>query len=285
MQSVEDLEGVPVGGTAGRTTQLREIADAIPSTSFGEVDRVNNQRTVSVTANLAGRDLADAARLVRAEIAALGEPPRGIRVVVRGQVEQMEQTLAGLREGLLLALVVIALLLVASFQSVRDPLCVVATAPAVLAGVIGTLLVTDSSLNVQSMMGAVMSIGVSIANAVLMVSFYRDRRRAGASREDAVIEAASGRLRPVVMTSAAMIAGMIPMALALGGGGDQNAPLGIAVVGGLGAATVATLLVLPAVLATVGSKRPWRSSSLAPDDGPRTATPAEQHPTQPEVRT
>jgi multidrug efflux pump subunit AcrB len=167
---------------------------------------------------------------------------------------------------LLLAIVVVLLLLAANFQSIRAALVVLSTTPAVLAGVVLALLVTGTSLNVQSMMGTIMSIGVAVANAVLLITFARERRRAGDEPATAAIAAARGRLRPILMTSAAMIAGMIPMALGLGEGGAQSAPLGRAVIGGLIASTVATLGVLPAMFVVGERKGPWQSASLDPDD-------------------
>jgi multidrug efflux pump subunit AcrB len=178
----------------------------------------------------------------------------------------METTLGSLREGLALAIGVVLLLLSANFQSLRAALLVISTVPAVLAGVVIALYATGSTLNVQSMMGAIMSIGVAVANAVLVITFARERRRHGDSPAVAAVHAARSRLRPVLMTSLAMIAGMIPMALGLGEGGEQSAPLGRAVIGGLAAATIATLFVLPAIYALGESVRPYRSASLDPND-------------------
>jgi multidrug efflux pump subunit AcrB len=185
--------------------------------------------------------------------------------------------LVGLREGLGLAIVVVLLLLAASFQSLRDPLVVLMTTPAVLAGVVLALWVSRTTINLQSMMGAIMAIGVSVANAVLLVTFAKDKWRAGSEQERAIIDAAKGRLRPILMTSLAMIAGMVPTALALGEGGQQSAPLGRAVIGGLLASTVATLVFLPAVYAIVARKGEARSPSLDPDDNLHAATREEAH--------
>ena len=160
----------------------------------------------------------------------------------------------------------IVLLLAANFQSVRDALVVLAMVPAVLAGVTVVLAMTGTTFNVQSLMGAVMSVGVSIANALLMLTFARDRRRDGDTVASAAVAAARGRMRPILMTRLAMIAGMMPVALGSGEGGEQNAPLGLAVIGGLAASTVAALLVLPAIYAIVARKGAFRSPSLDPDD-------------------
>jgi multidrug efflux pump subunit AcrB len=187
-------------------------------------------------------------------------------VAVHGQVEQMSETLSSLGSGLGLAVIVVLLLLTASFQSVRAPLAVIAATPAVLGGVSLILFATGTTINVQSMMGAVMCIGVSVANTVLLVTFARERQLAGDRAADAAVAAATARLRPILMTSGAMIAGMLPMALALGNGGAQSAPLGRAVIGGLAAATAATLLCVPSIYTLFAGTRTVRSASLAPED-------------------
>ncbi len=173
---------------------------------------------------------------------------------------------AGLASGLGLAVVAILLLLTAYFQSLRLAVIVISTVPAVLAGVVLALLATRTTLNIQSFMGAIMAIGVAVANAILLLTFAERSRRGGAAAVEAALVGACGRLRPILMTSLAMIAGMVPMALALGEGGEQTAPLGRAVIGGLLAATPATLLILPAVFAVVQARTGIRSVSLHPHD-------------------
>ncbi len=264
--SAADLRSLPVMADASSPTQLGDLASVSPGRTMGEVDHYNSQRNIPVVANLWGRDLGGAAVAVERAIAELGPPPRGMTVTLRGQAEQMRLALGSLREGLLLAVVVVLLLLTANFQSLREPLLVLATLPAVLAGALAGLWLTGTTLNVQSLMGMIMAIGVSVANAVLLLSFARQRRRAGDSRDQAVQAAARSRLRPILMTSLAMIAGMLPMALGVGEGGEQNAPLGRAVVGGLAAATLCTLVVLPALYSLLGSERPFRSPSLDPGE-------------------
>jgi multidrug efflux pump subunit AcrB len=266
IRSADDLRNLPVMPDGAPRPLVSDVATVSSGKTPGEIDHWNSQRTVSVIANVAGHDLLTAARQVEAAIKRLGAPPRGTTVAIHGQIEQMLTTLSSLREGLLLAVAVILLLLAANFQSVRAALMVVSTIPAVLAGVVLALLVTRTSLNVQSMMGAIMSVGVAVANAVLLLTFARDRRKAGDAPEIASIEAARGRLRPIVMTACAMVAGMIPMALGLGEGGAQAAPLGRAVIGGLIGSTIATLLVLPAVFVVGERKGGWRSASLDPGD-------------------
>jgi multidrug efflux pump subunit AcrB len=266
MSSTDDLLNLPVSARGAQRPILSDIATVTQITVPGEVDRYNSQRTVVVTANVAGSDLGRAATAVERAIRNAGPPPRGATVAMHGQVEQMRSTLTGLREGLALAVLVVLLLLMASFQSVREPIVVLATVPSVIAGVILALWITGTSINVQSMMGAVMAIGVSVANAVLLVTFARDRWHAGDTQDSAAVNAARARLRPIVMTSLAMIVGMIPTALALGEGAEQAAPLGRAVIGGLIASTVATLIFLPAIYAIIARRGSPSSASLDPDD-------------------
>jgi multidrug efflux pump subunit AcrB len=178
----------------------------------------------------------------------------------------MRETFTNITAGLAVAVVVIFLLLAANFQSLRLAFVVVSTVPAVLTGVVLMLAATRTTLNVQSFMGAIMAIGVAVANAILLVTFAEQARRSGGSPLDTAIEAARARMRPVLMTSAAMIAGMVPMALAIGEGADATAPLGRAVIGGLAAATLATLVVLPSVYSLMMQSASTASSSLDPDD-------------------
>jgi multidrug efflux pump subunit AcrB len=196
----------------------------------------------------------------------VGKPPDAkTKVDVRGQIVPMNQLLDGFRSGLVLAVVVIFLMLAANFQSLRLSLAVVSTLPAVLAGVVLLLWVTGTTLNIQSAMGAIMAVGVAVANAILLVTFAEKQRRDTADPIGSAVEGARSRLRPILMTSCAMIAGMMPLALGLGEGGDQTAPLGRAVVGGLALATLATLFVLPSAFAILTSRK-VRSPSLDPED-------------------
>jgi multidrug efflux pump subunit AcrB len=185
---------------------------------------------------------------------------------VRGQIQPLEQMMESLQTGLLLAVAVIFLLLTANFQSLKLSAVVVSTVPAVVAGVALALWVTHTTLNLQSFMGAIMALGVAVANAILLVTFAERSRMGGAEASAAAVEGARSRLRPILMTSLAMIAGMMPMALGVGEGGEQTAPLGRAVVGGLAAATVATLFVLPSVFALVQQRAHRRPASLDPLD-------------------
>ena len=270
MAGLEDVRNIPVMPPSNGTpwVYVRDVATVTQGTMLGEYDRYNMQRMITITANVAGEDLARAADRVTTAIAALEPLPKGVSVALRGQVAPMRETLAGLRTGLLLTIVVIVLLLVGNFQSWRNAIIVVSTLPAALAGVLLALLVTHTTLNVQSFLGAIMAMGVAVANAILLVSFADTRWRAGHASVAAAIEGARERLRPILMTSLAMVVGMIPMGLGLGEGGEQTAPLGRAVIGGLVAATIFSLLVLPAVFALVHGRRVARTPSLLPDDSP-----------------
>jgi len=268
MASIEDVADLPVmarntGGT-GRPL-VSDVASVDYGTVPGEVDRYNMQRVVSFTANVHGKPLGQIVTEVRQAIARAGAPPRGISVNNRGQVPAFEETLAGLRSGLLLSVLVIFLLLAANFQSFRLALAVISPVPAVICGVLLILLLTGTTLNVQSFMGAIMAIGISVANAILLVTFAENARREGASAHDAAIEGGRGRLRAVLMTASAMIAGMIPLALGTGERA-QTAPLGRAVIGGLFLATMATLIVLPAVYTLMQARVRTLSPTLDPDD-------------------
>ncbi len=271
MDSLEAAQNVPVLGRGGQALLLRNVAAVSEGSAVGQYERYNMQRMVTVTANLAGADLGSVAAQVRDALRELGTPPPGISVTVRGQVVPLQQMLDGLRTGLLLAIAVIFLLLAANFQSLKLSFLVVSTAPAVIAGVLLMLRATGTTLNLQSFMGAIMAVGVAVANAILLVTFAERSRLAGASAANAAVEGARSRLRPILMTSLAMMAGMVPMALGLGEGGEQTAPLGRAVVGGLAFATLATLLVLPALFSLVQARAHRRSASLDPTD-PNSAT-------------
>jgi len=264
--SVEDLQNVPISSSSGQPVLLRNIATFTPGTSVGTYERYNLARLVSITANIHGTDLGTATRAIRAAVAAAGPAPDAkTKVDLRGQIVPLEQLNAGFRSGLIIAVVVILLLLIAHFQSVRLALAVVSTVPAVLAGVVVALLATGTTLNIQSAMGAIMAVGVAVANAILLVTFAEKARVASADPAGAAIEGGRTRLRPILMTSCAMIAGMLPLALGMGEGGDQTAPLGRAVVGGLLFATFATLFFLPPVFAVLTGRK-VASASLDPDD-------------------
>jgi multidrug efflux pump subunit AcrB len=270
-RSLEDLRNTPIRSKFGQPVLLGNLVTLTETTSIGTYERYNLARVVSITANLHDTDFGSAIEAVEKAIKAVGPPADGkTKVDVRGQVVPYRQLADGFGTGLLIAVVAIFLLLCANFQSVRLALVVVATLPAVLAGIVLSLWITGTTLNIQSGIGAIMAVGVAVANAILLVSFSETIRRKNARGDEAdpaaaAVEGAKSRVRAVVMTSCAMIAGMVPLALGLGEGGDQTAPLGRAVVGGLISATLATLLVLPAFFALLSGNR-VKSVSIDPED-------------------
>jgi multidrug efflux pump subunit AcrB len=264
--SIADLKMIPVKQNAAGQVLVRDVANVTSGSAPGEIDRYNMKRQVSMTANIAGTDLGSVSREISAALSRAGKPPAGVNVEVRGQIPVMGGMLSGLFRGLVLAVLVIFLLLAANFQSLRLSLVAVSTAPAVIAGVVLMLYLTRTTLNIQSLIGAIMAVGVAMANAILLVTFAENHRREGRASSDAAVAGAAGRLRPILMTTCAMMAGMLPMALAFGESGQENAPLGRAVLGGLAAATAATLFVLPCVFAIVQSRASTKTASLDPDD-------------------
>jgi multidrug efflux pump subunit AcrB len=232
----------------------------------GEYDRTSMHRYLSVTANVEGEDLGRAARQIEQALHRAGAPPRGVSVVSRGQVAPMNEMFRSLALGLGLAVAVIAVLLTGYFQSFRLALVSVGAVPGVLSGVVLMLYLTGTTLNIESFMGAIMGIGVSVSNSVLLVAFTARDWRRGLSTEEAAVRGAHERLRPILMTACAMIVGMVPMALALEAGSQMQAPLGRAVIGGLVVSTFTTLLILPAIFVAIMGRSTYQSPSLHPDD-------------------
>ena len=265
VKSAEDLGRLPVKKTDDGQVLVRDVSTIQNGTMPGQFDRYNMKRQVTITANIFGEDLGDVAREVQAAIQRAA-PPKGFDVTVRGQIVPMNEMRSGLSVGLVVAILVAFLVLTANFQSVRLAVTALSTVPAVVIGVILMLFITGTTLNIQSFIGAIMAIGVAMANAILLVTFAEANRRAGRDGRDAAVAGAVSRLRAVLMTGCAMIAGMLPMALGLGEAGRQNAPLGLAVVGGLVAATIATLFILPSVFAIVQRQGATASASLDPTD-------------------
>jgi len=261
IQSEEDVGVIPLS-----KGELRDIATLKPGTIPGLIERYNGQHVVSLTANIHGLTLGEAAQKLNQALAGAGAPPRGVSLKMRGEIPALEQTLDGLRIGLLLAVLVIFLLLCANFQSIRLALAIVLTIPAVLCGVILMLRFTGTTLNVQSFMGAIMAIGIAVANSILLVTFAERARHEGRPYLEAAQEGAASRLRAVLMTAAAMIFGMVPMAIGLGESGAQAAPLGRAVIGGLIVSTFTTLTVLPSIYAILQRRAATSSPSLNPLD-------------------
>lgn len=265
MKSISDIQTIPMIPGHSRPI-LADVADVKLDTVPGELDRSGPRRLVTITANIYKKDLGTAASDVQKAIASMGTPPKGLVVDTRGLVKLLTETLNSLQSGLLLAIVVIFLLLAANYQSFKLSFIVLTTIPAVIAGSLILLLITGSTLNLQSYMGIIMSTGVSVANAILIVTNAERLRLESGNAKEAALLSAGVRLRPILMTSLAMIAGMIPMASGMGEAGDQTAPLGRAVIGGLAASTLAALFVLPLVFGMVQGKSSLESVSLDPED-------------------
>jgi multidrug efflux pump subunit AcrB len=268
IDSLSALETLPItAGSAGTPPILGGIANITRSTSSAVVSQYDIQPMVQIYATPEGRDLGAVAADVKAVIADLAkEVPKGSSVVLLGQVQTMNSAFSGLLFGLLAAVVLIYLLIVVNFQSWSDPFVIITALPAALAGIVWMLFTTQTTLSVPALTGAIMCMGVATANSVLVISFARERYEVLGDPIAAAIEAGFVRFRPVLMTALAMIIGMAPMALGLGEGGEQNAPLGRAVVGGLIFATVATLMFVPVVFSMVhktqGAKAAAASETL-----------------------
>ena len=260
--SLQDLMNTPVNSASARGPQvLGNLAQITPVSRAAVVNHYNVQPVIDVYASTQGRDLGGVASDIMKALKPFQDPknlPRGTSIVVRGQVETMRSSFFGLGFGLLGAIVLVYLLIVVNFQSWLDPFIIITALPGALAGICWFLLITRTTLSVPSLTGAVMCMGVATANSILMVSFSRDRMNAGAPALQAALEAGYTRMRPVIMTALAMIIGMVPMALGFGEGGEQNAPLGRAVIGGLLFATVATLFFVPSVFTIIHGRRQAR---------------------------
>lgn len=267
LRSDKDLGSMIIMSPNGDVHPLTFYADIKKTQKVGEYDRFDMRRLVSVTANLSGVDLFHAITRIHHELKELTAAlPKGVQVRFKGQIPALEQMLPGLGGGLLLAIGVVFMLLSANFESVTLSLSVLSTMPMVLLGVLSSLLLTHSTLNIESFMGAIMSVGVAVANAILVVTFSEENRKDVKDASLAAVLGAKSRLRPILMTSGAMLVGMIPMALGHGEGGEQIAPLGRAVMGGVIGATTATLLILPVVFSLIQNGRSLHSASLNPDD-------------------
>ncbi len=265
MNSVHDIGEIPVTPNAARPV-LGDVATITPDSVYGDDDDIGATPVLSVTAGLYKKDLGHAAVDVQYALASIGKLPRGLVVETRGLTTVLTETLDSLQTGLIVAIVVIFLMLAANFQSFKVSLVTLCTVPAVLLGSIGILMLTGSTLNLQSYMGMIMSVGVSISNSVLLVTNAEELRSHSGNALSAAREAAASRMRPILMTSVAMVVGMIPMASGFGEGGDQAAPLGRAVIGGLIASTFAALFLLPLIFAWVQGKTSIESVSLDPSD-------------------
>jgi multidrug efflux pump subunit AcrB len=251
IQSVQDIQNIPIaGGRQGNTEILADVASMKRSHEMAILSHYNIRRVIDIYGAVQGRDLgatsSDIARIVDRYRKAL---PRGTFITIRGQVDTMHKSYAGLIAGLAAAVVLVYMLIVVNFQSWLDPFIIITALPAAMAGIVLMLFFTGTTLSVPALMGALMCVGVATANSILVVSFAKERLAEHGDAVNAAIEAGNTRFRPVIMTALAMIIGMVPMALGLGDGGEQNAPLGRAVIGGLLCATMATLVFVPSVFA------------------------------------
>jgi CzcA family heavy metal efflux pump len=258
LDSLSALAQLPIGGAVGQSTQLLgALAGFKRGSSIPVLSQYDVQSMVQINATTQDRDLGSVARDIRRVLAATsGDLPKGSSVALLGQVRTMDHAFAGLLFGLLGAIVLIYLLIVVNFQSWSDPFVIITALPAALAGIVWMLFATGTTVSVPALTGAIMCMGVATANSVLVVSFARERLEQVGDAATAALEAGFVRFRPVLMTALAMIIGMLPMALGLGEGGEQNAPLGRAVIGGLLFATVATLAFVPVVFSLVHARHP-----------------------------
>jgi multidrug efflux pump subunit AcrB len=266
IDSLNKLEALPISSAGIQTApMLGGIANITRSTSSAVVSQYDIQTMVQIYATPQGRDLGAVAKDIQKVIDETAKDlPRGSRVVLLGQVQTMNSAFAGLLFGLLGAIVLIYLLIVVNFQSWSDPFVIVSALPAALAGIVWMLFATHTTLSVPALTGAIMCMGVATANSVLVIAFARERYEELGDPVAAALDAGFVRFRPVLMTALAMIIGMTPMALGLGEGGEQNAPLGRAVIGGLIFATTATLLFVPVVFSMVHKKQPAQPA-MAPE--------------------
>jgi multidrug efflux pump subunit AcrB len=267
VDSLDALLNIPVAASQGSATGnapqlLGNLATAMPAQSLPIVSRYNIVPVIDLYVSVQGTDLASVAKKVNAEVDKIrAKLPRGSQITVRGQVETMQSSFAGLLTGLAMAIVLVYLLIVVNFQSWIDAAVIIAALPAALAGIAWMLFITGTTLSVPALTGAIMTVGVATANSILLIDFARERRAENVPVLTAALEAGATRIRPVLMTALAMIIGMIPMALGVGEGGEQNAPLGRAVIGGLLFATVSTLFFVPVVYAAVHQRLAARKAS------------------------
>jgi len=257
LDTISDLVNVPITSAETKAPQyLGGLAQIEPGPSPGVVSHYNVQPVIDIYGAMQDRDLGSvAAHVNRILIATRKDVPRGSLAVLRGQVTTMTGAYNQLLFGLAGAVLLVYLVIVVNFQSWLDPFIIITALPAALAGIVWMLFLTHTTVSVPALTGAIMCMGVATANSVLVVSFARERMNAGDDAFEAAMQAGFTRLRPVLMTALAMIIGMIPMALGAGEGGEENAPLGRAVIGGLCAATVATLIFVPAVFGLLHARR------------------------------
>jgi multidrug efflux pump subunit AcrB len=258
VDSYQALQNTPISGSSPRATPqiLGNLVQTWTTSRPAVVSHYTTQPMIDVYAAVDGQDLGTVADKIEKDVEDIEKDlPRGSHIVVRGQVQTMKNSFTGLGFGLLGAIVLAYLLIVVNFQSWLDPFIIITALPGALAGICWMLLLTHTTLNVPSLTGAIMCVGVATSNSILMVSFAREQMQEGKNARDAAVEAGFVRIRPVLMTALAMIIGMMPMAVGLGEGGEQNAPLGRAVIGGLLFATFATLFFVPCVFSMIHGRR------------------------------
>jgi CzcA family heavy metal efflux pump len=263
IDSMQTLDNIPISGDTPNKPQelLSNLAQVNLNIEPALITHYNNQPMIDVYASVEGRDLGGVASDIRNVLKGYeSKLPRGTELELRGQVATMESSFSGLGAGVAVAILLVYLLIVINFQSWLDPFIIIMALPGALAGIIWILLLTHTTLNVPSLTGTIMCMGVATANSILLVSFARERLNAGLSSTEAALEAGYVRIRPVLMTALAMIIGMVPMSLGLGEGGEQNAPLGRAVIGGLVVATFATLFFVPCVFSLVHKRTKVKSA-------------------------
>jgi multidrug efflux pump subunit AcrB len=268
MSSIQDLNNIPINRTiAGAPTApatpeiLADLATVRRGHEMSVINHYNIRRVVDIYGNVQGRDLGAVSRDIQKVLDKdRKDLPRGTFMTLKGQVETMRTSYMGLIGGLFFSIILVYLLIVVNFQSWIDPFIIITALPAALAGIILFLFLTGTTLSVPALMGAIMCMGVATANSILVISFAKTRLEEHDDAIRAAVEAGTTRFRPVIMTALAMIIGMVPMALGMGDGGEQNAPLGRAVIGGLMCATIATLVFVPSVFALIHGSEGRRQS-------------------------
>ena len=256
MDSLQDLRNIPITVNGGAREILASLASIQRGTGLATVSHYNIAPVINIYGTVQGTDLGSVAREIdRVVNRNTGRLPRGSRVVVRGQIETMRSSFEGLLGGLAFSIVLVYMLIVINFQSWLDPFIIISALPAALSGIVWFLFITHTTVSVPALTGSIMCMGVATANSILVVSFAKEQLPDSDSAADAAILAGFTRFRPVLMTALAMIIGMLPMALGIGEGSEQNAPLGRAVIGGLLFATVATLLFVPVFFSLLHGRR------------------------------
>jgi multidrug efflux pump subunit AcrB len=258
ISSLADLENIPITGSPNRAPQtMGNLATVSRGSQLGSISHYNAQPVIDIYGAVDRTDLGSVARPVTKLVAdATKDLPRGSQIVIRGQAETMRTSFRGLMAGLVFSILLVYLLIVVNFQSWLDPFIIISALPAALAGIVWMLFVLHTTISVPALTGSIMCMGVATANSILVVSFAKEQMEEGKNALEAALNAGFTRFRPVLMTALAMIIGMVPMALGFGEGGEQNAPLGRAVIGGLLFATTATLFFVPAFFSLLHGRRP-----------------------------